>query len=326
MHCYCTLFDKNYLSRGLALYSSLQRQEPGVKVVMLCLDGATRDALAALALANAELILLEQLESYDPELRKVRGERLPAEYYFTCKPALMRYVALQSRKVSRITYLDSDLFCFSDPTILAAELSRATVVLTPHRFPAYLKDWEQYGRFNAGWVSTSTDEEGMRFIEWWRERCLEWCKLKVDGEKFADQKYLNQVTREFPHALALPHNGVNTGPWRLANIRIESSGDKVLVEGQPLIFYHFHGLRRIFGNWYDSGLYEYHVPLSTQIRQLIYEPYMTELRAAEERLQRLPESIKRNLVSRRVRRSLADSFRYARKIAGVFRSRTAMTG
>ena len=44
MHCYCTLFDKNYLSRGLALYFSLQRQEPGVKVVLLCLDSATRDA------------------------------------------------------------------------------------------------------------------------------------------------------------------------------------------------------------------------------------------------------------------------------------------
>jgi hypothetical protein len=326
MHCYCTLFDKNYLSRGLTLYSSLQRQEPGVKVVMLCLDSATRDALAALSLADADLILLEELESYDPALRKVRGARLPVEYYFTCKPALMRYIALHSKNVSRITYLDSDLFCFSDPTMLAAEFPRATVILTPHRFPAHLHDREQYGLFNAGWVSASTDEEGIQFVEWWRERCLEWCELKVVGEKFADQKYLNQVADAFPHALALPHNGVNTGPWRLANIRIESCGDKVFVDGQPLIFYHFHGLRQIFGNWYDSGLHEYRVPLSSEIRKLIYEPYMIELRAAEERLQRLPEGITRNLASRRVRRGLVDSLRYARKILGVFMSRTAITG
>ena len=326
MHCYCTLFDKNYLSRGLTLYFSLQRQEPGVKVVMLCLDSATRDALAALSLADAELILLEELESYDPALRNVRCERLPVEYYFTCKPALMRYIARHGKKVSRITYLDSDLFCFSDPTVLAVEFSQATVVLTPHRFPAYLGNWEQYGRFNAGWVSTSTDEEGMQFVEWWRERCLEWCELKVVGEKFADQKYLNQVATAFPHALALPHSGVNTGPWRLAKVCIESCGDKVLVEGQPLIFYHFHGLRRIFGNWYDSGLYEYHVPLSSEIRKLIYEPYITELRAAEERLRRLPEGIRRNLESRRARRSMVDRLRYARKIFGVFKSHTAMTG
>jgi len=166
----------------------------------------------------------------------------------------------------------------------------------------------------------------MQFIEWWRTRCLEWCEFKVIGEKFADQKYLNQVAGAFPRALALPHNGVNTGPWRLANIRIESRGDKVLVEGQPLIFYHFHGLRRIFGNWYDSGLDEYRVSLSSDIRKLIYEPYLTELRVAEERLQRLPVAIRRNLASRRVRRSLVDRLRYARKIFGVFKNRTAMTG
>ena len=326
MHCYCTLFDKNYLSRGLTLYFSLQRQEAGAKMVMLCLDRATRDALAELSLADAELILLEELESYDPALGKVRAARTPAEYYFTCKPVLMRHIALHGKNVSRITYLDSDLFCFSDPKTLAAELASSTVVLTPHRFPPYLKNWEQYGLFNAGWVSTSTDEEGMRFIEWWRERCLEWCEMTVVGEKFADQKYLDQVAGAFPHALALPHSGVNTGPWRLANIRIESSGDKVLVEGQPLIFYHFHGLRRIFGNWYDSGLCEYYVPLSSEIRKLIYQPYITELRVADERLQRLPESIRGNLASRRVRWSLVDGLRYARKIFRVFKSRTAMIG
>ena len=80
MHCYCTLFDRNYLSRGLALFRSLQRHEPSAKVVVLCLDAATRDALATLALASAELIPLEELERCDPALKGVRDARLPAEY------------------------------------------------------------------------------------------------------------------------------------------------------------------------------------------------------------------------------------------------------
>lgn len=324
MHCYCTLFDRNYLSRGLTLFLSLKRHVPNVKVVLLCLDKATYDALGALSLDAAELVLIEELERYDPTLVRARIGRSPAEYYFTCKAALMRYVALSNKQISRITYLDSDLLCFADPTTLAADFSSATVILTPHRFPPHLAEWEQYGRYNAGWVSTSTDEEGMQFIEWWRERCLEWCELKVVGEKFADQKYLDQVADAFPHSVVLPHSGVNAGPWRLADISIEYSDSKVLVEGYPLIFFHFHGLKQIFGKLYDSGLHEYRVPLSSAIRKFIYQPYLTELCAAEEKLRQIPAEIRQRLISTRGPRSFIDRLRYAKKLGGVFASRTLL--
>jgi len=294
---------------------------------MLCMDIATHDALVALSLSSAELILLEELECYDPALKSVRDERQPVEYYFTCKAALMRYVARGGKDVSRVTYLDSDLFCFSNPAALATEFPGATVILTPHRFPAYLMAGrEQYGRFNAGWVSASTDGEGIRFIEWWRERCLEWCKLIVVGDKFADQKYLNQVIGAFPHSLALPRIGVNAGPWNIANSRIEECGDMVLIDGQPLVFFHFHGFRRLIGKVFDSGLHEYRVSMSGELRKLIFEPYMTALFSAEEKLNRLPEWIRRDLTSRPVRKSLVDRLRHAKRACGVFASRTAMIG
>ena len=37
---YCTYFDHNYLSRGLALYHSLQRHAPGARLWVLCLSEA----------------------------------------------------------------------------------------------------------------------------------------------------------------------------------------------------------------------------------------------------------------------------------------------
>lgn len=326
-HHYCTLFDQNYLSRGLALYFSLRRHHPEAAITVLCLDELTRKALAALALPGVTLISLAELEGYDPHLHAVRSARLPAEYYFTCKSVLMRYI-LRHHPADRLTYLDSDLLCFSDPLTLFDAFPAATVMLTPHRFPDYLKDREQYGLFNAGWVSTTSDAEGLRFVEWWRDLCLEYCELKVFGEKFADQKYLNQVTGAFPHAVAVPHHGVNIGPWNLAVTRVESSGSRVLVDGDPLIFFHFHGVRHIVGNLYDTGLHEYRVDLKSPLRLAIYEPYMNALRGAEETLQMLPGGTwrKPETAPRRVGSGLMGRLRYVKKIGGVLLSRTTISG
>src|SRR5258707_14734037 len=49
---YCTYFDHNYLSRGLALYHSLQRHAPGARLWVLCLSEACHQTLAALDLPD----------------------------------------------------------------------------------------------------------------------------------------------------------------------------------------------------------------------------------------------------------------------------------
>ena len=49
---YCTYFDHNYLSRGLALYHSLQRHAPGARLWVLCLSEACYRTLTALNLPN----------------------------------------------------------------------------------------------------------------------------------------------------------------------------------------------------------------------------------------------------------------------------------
>src|ERR1700682_4331387 len=49
---YCTYFDHNYLSRGLALYYSLQRHAPGSRLWVLCLSDEAYRTLASLDLAD----------------------------------------------------------------------------------------------------------------------------------------------------------------------------------------------------------------------------------------------------------------------------------
>src|SRR5574341_885502 len=115
MRHYCTLFDRNYLSRGLALHSSLMRHVDGFRLFILCLDSPTHGALSALALPHVELIRADSLEDWDPELRTARSNRSAPEFYFTCKPVLLRYVLANFDAGVRVTYLDSDLYFFSNP-------------------------------------------------------------------------------------------------------------------------------------------------------------------------------------------------------------------
>lgn len=326
MRLYCALFDRNYITRGLALHRSLERHCPGFTLVILCLDRATLDALAVLALPHVKLVSIELLESHDPELRQARPYRTLVEYYFTCKPVLMQLALEMFPAENRVTYLDSDLYYFSNPELLEEYYSDSAVALTPHRFPRHLVDRRQYGKFNAGWVSASAEAEGQRFIEWWRRRCIEWCRLEVRSERFGDQKYLDQVPKLFPDTRILDHPGANLAPWNLDGIQLTVSADTVRVNGEPLVFFHFHGVRRVLYRIYDSGLYGYRANLSSPARRHIYRPYLFDVENAAARLTRLSADIRTLLDASTGTLDLKQWLGRIRLTLRLVASRTALVG
>jgi hypothetical protein len=279
MHHYCTLFDSNYLSRGLALHRSLRRHARDFTLHVLCLDTATRQALASLALPSVELITLEALQDWDPDLRAVRASRTPAEFYFTCKPYLLRYLLARARDLDRLSYLDSDLYFFSDAAQVERECAGSSIALSPHRFGPRSAHRRKYGEFNAGWVSVDGSAEANRFVEWWRDRCLEWCSMLVEDSRFADQKYLDRVPVLFAGTYILSHPGMNLGPWNIVPGGIACPASGTTVGRRPLVFFHFHNVRRMLFSVYDCGLFEYGVALTPEIREGIYRPYLVELAA-----------------------------------------------
>jgi hypothetical protein len=280
---YCTYFDHNYLSRGLALFHSLQQHAPGARLWVLCLSDICYHALVALDLPNLVPRRLADFEAADPEVAATRPDRSLIEYYFTCSPAWKLHVLNNEPDAEWVTYLDSDLFFFASPEPIYAEMKEASFGIIPHHFTRRTAYRRRFGIYNVGWVSVRRCEEGIAALQWWRERCIEWCYdfVDADGDRFADQRYLNRLPGLFPHVHVIQHLGANLAPWNFADLRVEWRDGSVLVEGRyPLLFFHFHGVKRE-GRYYFNSHRVFHAPFPELMRQHIYQPYVVALDAAE---------------------------------------------
>lgn len=278
---YCTYTDHRYLSRALTLIESMRRQGCNDEIWVCCLSEECRKGLAASALNNVVLLDLVDLEKEYPRLLEVKRDRTALEYYFTCTPLLVEYAFRNSAATETVTYLDSDLFFFDSPDRVHNEIDDAPVAIIPHNHVAREKWRDKYGLFNVGWVSFRRSEEGLQCLAWWKERCLEWCNTHVEGERYADQGYLNAFPRIAPHTKILTHKGCNAAPWNLENYRVHLEDDKVFLDEDPLLFFHFHGVRRAFRVFYFNSHRKYKVPYSRVTRNHIYRPYIARLVVVE---------------------------------------------
>lgn len=279
MYYFCTYFDSHYLLRALALYRSLRQHCPSFQLWVLCMDSMCYEILFQLKLPNVHLIALEDFEAGDEELLRAKNNRTLIEYYFTCTPSLPLFILARYPEIDRITYIDADLFFFSNPTALYEEVGAHSIAIIEHRFPPYLRleHSEKFGIYNVGWLSFKRDEHALACLQWWRERCLEWCYDRVEDGRFADQKYLDSWPDRFSGVVVLRHKGANLAPWNVANYKIYKGKGDVWVDEQPLIFFHFHGLQKINAWLYNHNLALYRVKISPSVLRSIYAPYIANL-------------------------------------------------
>jgi hypothetical protein len=278
---YCTYFDHNYLPRGLALYHSLQQHAPGSRLWVLCLSEACYRTLVALDLPNLIPQRLADFEAADPDAAATRPTRSLIEYYFTVSPAWILFVLNSEPEAEWVTYLDSDLFFFASPDPIYREMNDAVFGIIPHRFSKGLEDQLRFGIYNVGWVSVRRCDEGIAALRWWRERCIEWCYDRVEGDRFADQRYLDRLPELFTGVHVIEHLGANLAPWNFADFRVEWRNGAVVVEERyPLLFFHFYGVKRSGGYYFNSHRL-YNAPFSSLMKHRIYEPYAAALARSE---------------------------------------------
>lgn len=279
MRHFCTYFDSNYLLRGLTLYRSLAATGCAFHLHVIALDETTARILCGLGLPNLDAIPLDALEAWAPALLEAKANRRIIEYYFTLTPHLPLFFFTRHLEVELITYLDADLYFYASPEPLFDEMGDRSILITPHRYPPRLEAQEVYGLYNVQYQSFRCDTAGLACLERWRDQCLEWCYDRAEDGKYGDQAYLDEWPGLYGERVAiLQHRGGGVAPWNWSGTPITRHGDAVQIGGDPLIFYHFHGVK-IFNPWFISnGLLDWGL-MPWRLLRWFYVGYLRELRS-----------------------------------------------
>jgi hypothetical protein len=270
----CTYFDVHYLARGVALLESLHRHWPAFELSVLCLDDETHRVLGRLAWPGLRPLRLSDLLAVDRDLATCRSERVGLAFYYTCTPALMLHVLDRAPDAEGVIYLDADLFFFADPAPLLAEFAAGSIFVHRHR---PLGPWPRDGNgdFNLGLVAHRRDGQGLACLRRWREQCLASCDDRAVDSRWGDQQYLEDWPAHYTNLVVSRHLGAGVAPWNLADYRLGvETGGRVTVNGEPLIFFHFHGLAQVSRGLLSTRLDHFGARLDSVGRRQVYRPYL----------------------------------------------------
>ncbi len=276
---FCTLFDSNYLSRGLAMYYSLKQHCKNFHLFVFAFNDLSYKILKDLNLQNLTVISLKEFES--PDLLKVKPTRTTAEYCWTSTPSTIDFV-LNNFNVDNCTYIDADLIFYQNPEILIKELNKdKNIIITEHRYAKTTNLYEQNraGRFCVQFVTFTKDEDSKMVLKTWQNQCLDWCFARYEDGKFGDQKYLDIWPEKYPNVHIMEHLGGGLAPWNVNNYKFNFENNQLKgidkKNGTPFnpIFYHFHFVRFYNDNTIDIG---WHV-IPTLVKNKIYKPFINEL-------------------------------------------------
>lgn len=273
MNYYCTLFDSNYLTRGLALYQSLVNVHEDFHLFIFPFDNLARDILREFDLPRVTIVPLKDFES--PELLAVKPTRTPGEYCWTCTAASILFT-LENFDIPEVTYLDSDLFFFDKPSIILDEFHRSgkDVMITRHNYTSEYDQTATSGVYCVQFMTFKANANALKILRWWKDRCVEWCYARFENGKFGDQKYLDDWTERFNGVHVMQNSAAGLAPW---NIQQYICKPGPTVNSTQAIFYHFHNLKWIRTATNEGFATQGFYKLSDEVMSYIYQPYFHAL-------------------------------------------------
>ncbi len=270
MMYFCTLFDSNYISKGIALYLSIAKYTDDFVLYIMAMDRKCEEMLCKLNFAHVEVECIE--DNMSSELEKAKSNRSRAEYCWTCG-SYITDLFLHKYNLPEITYLDSDLMFFNCPQIIQDELreKNASVGLSPH----FIHD-TTFGKYCVQYVYFKNDKNGVEALRWWRNECLKWCYSKLEKGKYGDQKYLDYMPQMFDGVVDIENRGAGIARWNEMFYNFSENALTFKGELYPYIFFHYSGFNIKKDNKILSVIQNYYV--SYDVMNYLVLPYVNLLR------------------------------------------------
>jgi hypothetical protein len=248
---YCTIITKSHIAYARALADTLTTSNSQSKLYVLLADKL--DGYIDPAKEPFSLIKLKELTDQE-DIDRMCFYYTPSELCF-CLRAWLHEFMFNKTDLKKWIYFDSDIIVYHSLKKISDRLDDISIMISPHLISINppqkidvkaVRKLESYllrngGIYNGGFLALRKTEESKVFIEWFKNH------LKMYGfddrpMQSGDQFWLTCVPLYFKEVSVLRDPGANLAYWNLyeRTIKRDSSG-KILVNDQPLLFFHFAG-------------------------------------------------------------------------------------
>lgn len=240
----CTIIAKNYLAQARALTDSFLKVHPDGRCFVLLLDepeGRFDPAAERFSVVSAKDLGIPRFEHM-----LFRYNLL--EMCTAVKPFFLEHL-FRREDLPSLFYFDPDVLIFSSLAPLLAVLEGKLMALTPHLLEPLAEDGRhpsdlsilRAGTYNLGFLGLARHPSLLPFLRWWQQKLEKQCVIDMARGLFVDQKWMDMAPALFPDVVVHRDAGCNAAYWNLSQRRMEERGREWLVNGAPLVFFHFSG-------------------------------------------------------------------------------------
>jgi len=250
MKYFFTSINNAYIPKAIVLADSLRRIYGDDAHLTCMLSDSKRVDIDYSAFD--EVLTIDLLDLPVPSVEAWIFKHTVVELCTAVKPWAFKAI-FAKHNADEVIYMDPDTVLYSPMEEIYRLLSEHPVILTPHvTIPAKdlddLLDGEmlgslRHGVFNLGFLALANYGEGVKFLDWWAKRCLDWCYDDAPKGLFTDQRWIDLAPCFFRTLHVLQHPGYNMATWNLYYRKLgrNSTGNLTVNDEVPLRFFHFSG-------------------------------------------------------------------------------------
>lgn len=238
-----TICSANYLSAALSLKKSFRQYNDDPFYIVLT-DKSPVDK------NENNIVEVDEIGIDQNTFQTLLEEYNIIEFNTAVKPFAFSWFK-KTYKPGKMMYLDPDILVFDSMDIIWRSIEENDIAVTPHILSYEIKPDLYHlliasintGIFNLGFIAVSMNERTDRFLSWWQKHLKKYGHNRIPRGEFYDQKVMNLLPVFFDRLSILKHPGMNVAEWNFHERRLTVLNDRYYSNNEPVIFFHFSGIR-----------------------------------------------------------------------------------